>query len=244
MQLAAAANGPRANLIAVESIAEWTFAPEGAAVCGAETTAVIADVHLGYEWRRGERGDVVPVHSLHETIARLAALLDRAPITRLIVAGDLTESARPCERTDRAVAALRGWLAERAVELVSIRGNHDRDRDRESLPESVEVAGWTIAHGDRPIAAKRSITGHLHPVLKGFGISVPCILAGERGIVLPAFSANAAGLGVIRGKRPARGLDGRMRCLAGVDGALLDFGPLGDLARMLAKKGDGANYPR
>jgi metallophosphoesterase superfamily enzyme len=70
--------------------------PEGAALHPAERTAVIADVHLGYEWARGAAGDCVPAHSLDETLARLAAVLARASINRLIVAGDLVESARPC----------------------------------------------------------------------------------------------------------------------------------------------------
>ena len=64
-----------------------------------ERTAVIADVHLGYEWARGSAGDCVPAHSLDETLARLERLLDRAPIARLVVAGDLVESPRPCRRT-------------------------------------------------------------------------------------------------------------------------------------------------
>ena len=52
----------------------WSLAPEGAAVHVEERTAVIADVHLGYEWARGSGGDIIPAHSLAETIAKLEAL--------------------------------------------------------------------------------------------------------------------------------------------------------------------------
>src|SRR6266536_5160642 len=64
----------------------WSLDPEGAAVHEGERAAVIADVHLGYEWARGSGGDVVPSHSLAETLGRLERLLGRAGIGQLIVA--------------------------------------------------------------------------------------------------------------------------------------------------------------
>src|SRR5512135_964083 len=95
----------------------WRLAPEGAVVHEALRVAVVADVHLGYEWSRGSGGDMIPPHSLAETRAQLASLLGRARIERLIVAGDLVESFAPCARTARDVGALRDWLAGRGVEL-------------------------------------------------------------------------------------------------------------------------------
>ena len=38
----------------------WTLTAEGAAVYAKDDTAVVADVHLGYEWARGDCGDCVP----------------------------------------------------------------------------------------------------------------------------------------------------------------------------------------
>ena len=71
----------------IEGPPGWTLLPEAAAVFEAEKTAVVADVHLGYEWARAAGGDVVPSHSLRETVARLDRLFHRASINRLIVAG-------------------------------------------------------------------------------------------------------------------------------------------------------------
>ena len=45
-------------------------------------------------------------HSLDETLVQLAAVLDRAAIRRLIVAGDLVESPLPCRHTS---ATSGGW---------------------------------------------------------------------------------------------------------------------------------------
>ena len=58
---------------------------QGAAVHPKERTAVVADVHLGYEWGRKatQGGDCVPAHSLDETIARLSALLPHRSLDRL-----------------------------------------------------------------------------------------------------------------------------------------------------------------
>ena len=57
---------------------DWWLTPEGAAIHPGEQTAVVADLHLGYEWARGAAGDCVIAHSLDETLARLALVLARA----------------------------------------------------------------------------------------------------------------------------------------------------------------------
>src|SRR3954453_21838224 len=142
----------------------WRPPPEGGVIHPAERLAVVADVHLGYEWARGRGGDCVPAHSLAETLEKLSSLQARIPVERLVVAGDLVESSRPCRRTDADVAALTRWLADRGIALVALAGNHDPPRVP-PLPSTLEVDGWTIAHGHRAIEAPRTITGHDHPVL-------------------------------------------------------------------------------
>ena len=103
--------------------------PEGGAICHGERTAVIADVHLGYEWARGSAGDCVPAHSLAETVAKLDCLLARSPIERLVVAGDLVESHRPCRRTFADLARLVA-LAWRAGRRPSSARGQSRSRPR------------------------------------------------------------------------------------------------------------------
>ena len=207
----------------------WVLTAEGGAFHPEASTAVVADVHLGYEWARADGGDMVPSHTLAETVAKLGRLLGRGSIDRLVVAGDLTETARYCPKTSRDVALLRGWLADRGVDLVHLAGNHDAPR-KPPLPASLEVNGWTIAHGHRPIPGDRRIFGHHHPVLRGAGLTAPCFLVDDRTIALPAFSANAAGLDVASAPIPECLRDAAsIRCVAGVGGTLLDFGPLARL---------------
>jgi uncharacterized protein len=210
----------------------WLLTPEGAALQPGARTAVIADVHLGYEWARGTSGDCLPAHSLAETLAKLARLLARATIDRLVIAGDLVESFQPCARTTADVRRLTRWLDERGVVLVRLAGNHD-PRHVPPLPETMEVAGWTVGHGHRPITAPRTISGHHHPVLRAGGVCAPCFLAGPRMIVLPAFSDNAAGWNIAAGPLPPGWRDEPLRCVAGSGGELFDFGPLPDLRSRL-----------
>jgi uncharacterized protein len=217
----------------------WILTPEGAALHPGERTAVIADVHLGYEWARGAAGDCVPAHSLDETLTRLSRLFDRVRFRRLIVAGDLIESARPCRRTAADLQGLHDWLKSRAVTLLALEGNHDRGRlvlgtsaRGDSRPRlSCVVDGWTIVHGDQPNDAEKTVSGHHHPVIRTDGISAPCFLAGPDRIVLPAFSPNAAGCDVLNGPIPPEWLDGALRCIASTGSDLLDFGPVSSIRR-------------
>jgi metallophosphoesterase superfamily enzyme len=209
----------------------WLLDPDGAAVHPWARAAVVADVHLGYEWARAAGGDCLPPHSLAETLRKIDRVLARAPtaVARLVVAGDLVESPRPCPKTGRDVAALRRWLADRGVELVALQGNHDPPR----LPDSLEVAGWTIAHGHRPVDAPRTITGHHHPALRAGTLCAPCFVVGPTSIILPAFSPNAAGTGLAALRFAAEAGGTPLHCVAAAGGELLDFGPVADLLRAL-----------
>jgi putative SbcD/Mre11-related phosphoesterase len=218
----------------------WELTPEGAAIHRGERTAVIADVHLGYEWARGAAGDCVPAHSLDETRARLGRVLGRAPIARLIVAGDLVESFRPCRRTAADLRRLRAWLDPLGVTLEVLEGNHDRSlfppprpagRAVPSSPVTGTVAGWTIGHGHRPIPGDRTVSGHIHPVVRLASRPAPCFLVGPGRIILPAFSSNAVGYDVVTARVPDEWLSAPLRCLVSTGAELLDFGPLPDLRR-------------
>jgi uncharacterized protein len=216
----------------------WRLTPEGAVIHLGERTAVVADLHLGYEWARGAAGDCVIAHSLDETLARLALLLARAPVARLVVAGDLVESARPCRRTSDDVRRLRAWLARRGVTLLALEGNHDRGQGRHSrtnsrlattMPSTCVVANWTIGHGHRPIPGERTISGHHHPVLRVERIVAPCFLVGPGRIVLPAFSSNAAGCDIGAAALPGDWNQQHLRCIISTGLNLLDFGTLSNI---------------
>ena len=207
----------------------WVLTPEGAAIHLESRTAVVADIHLGYEWARGNGGDCIPSHSLDETRTKLEKVFRRAKVERLVVAGDLVESRRFCRRTALDLARLSEWLVESRIDFVSLAGNHDPPR-RPPLALTMEIDGWTIAHGHRPVGTTRKVTGHLHPVLRAGGISAPCFLIGTETIVLPAFSPNAAGVGL--NGLPTAFLAGELHCIASSGEELLDFGLASTLVQM------------
>lgn len=216
---------------------DWRLTPEGAAIHTGEQTAVVADLHLGYEWAREAAGDCVLTHSLGETTAKLERVFTRARVSRLMVAGDLVESHRPCRQTRDDVERLARWLAERGVELVVLAGNHDRSLQesgidplhRAPMAETACVAGWTIAHGHRPIPGPRSVSGHLHPALCFEGVTAPCFVVGPGLIVVPAFSPNAAGRDIATGPLPPTWKGEEIRCVASAGDSLLELGPLSRL---------------
>ena len=236
---------PKSEMPGCHPYGDWQLAPEGAAIHPGEKTAVIADVHLGYEWARGLAGDCVPAHSLAETLEQLESLLARAPINRLVVAGDLVECPRRCARTSADIARLADWLNACGVSLVLLEGNHDRSlawmtrtqpldaglgKLGPTLGKKLLVGGWTIVHGHQPAAGRRLITGHHHPVLRVAGRAAPCFLAAVDRIILPAFSRNAAGLDVFTARIPETWRRHSFRCLVSTGSGLLDFGPLDELS--------------
>jgi uncharacterized protein len=223
---------------------DWLLTPEGAAIHSGERVAVVADLHLGYEWARGAAGDSVIAHSLDETLSRLALVLERAPVAHLVVAGDLVESPRPCPRTGADVRRLSAWLAGRGVSLLALEGNHDRSlarplfeqsRPAHSMPMTCTIAGWTIGHGHRPMRGARTMSGHHHPVLRVEKTSAPCFLVGPGRIFLPALSANAAGCDVARAPLPAEWRGRSLCCIVSTGSELLDFGTLVELRRRLRR---------
>ena len=218
----------------------WWLTPEGATVHLGERTAVIADVHLGYEWARASAGDCVPAHSLTETLERLSCLLARAPVARLVVAGDLVESRTYCRRTSEDLRQLTDWLSERGVSLIALEGNHDPPR-KAGRAATLEVAGWTIGHGHRPIAGPCTISGHHHPILRLDGISALCFLVSEKAILLPAFSLNAAGWNVLAAAPPGPWQKERTRCVASAGNELLDFGMRSSLQQRLSSRPVGSS---
>ncbi len=217
----------------------WTLSALGALVDPQAGLAVIADVHLGYEWARAAGGDMVPPHSLVETRERLERLLAVCRITTLIVAGDLVESSRPCPRTARDVRALREWLTENHIELILVRGNHDvRVGSGVRTEARWTHHDWVITHGHRAIPNDvMAIYGHYHPALKVGSHTAPCFLVSGRSISLPAFSGNAAGLDLATAPLPpglVRDHESEMSCIATTGREVLDFGPLERLRDALA----------
>jgi len=212
--------------------ADWLLTAQRAAIHLPTRTAVVADLHLGYDLARIRGGDAVPVVGLAETIASLTTALTEHAVRRLVIAGDLFESS-----AGHAVAEeLLSWLRGIGVPLVGIvPGNHDGDLGRHvpalpTFPDGVELGRWRVVHGHGNLPAGPLVLGHFHPCLRLPGGSrAPCYVIGPGRIILPAFSQDAAGVNVLGHSRWRT-----YHCHAIAGNRVLDFGPL---ARLHFKKG-------
>lgn len=209
-------------------LGDWLLTPQRVALHLPTGTAVVADLHLGYDAARRRRGEAVPARPLGEQLAPLGLALARHGCRRLVVAGDLLEDGG-CRDV---LAELHAWLGAAGVELVGVvPGNHDAGlsgADELPLaPEGVRLGEWRVVHGDGELPEGLVAQGHEHPWFRWRGrLSAPCYLVGPSRLVLPAYSDDAAGVNV-RGERRWRDF----RCLVIAGDEVLDFGELGSLSR-------------
>jgi uncharacterized protein len=182
---------------------DWLLTPFRLAVHQPTRTAVIADLHLGYSQARRRSGDAVPEVSIEAQLAPLRQACAAIEIREVIVAGDLCESRLDADL----VARFRKVLDDCRLKLASIvPGNHDRGwRDFADelplMPDGIDLGGWRIVHGDDSLPAGRVVLGHHHPGWRMANRTLPCYVVSPHRLVLPAFSADAAG-GDVRSRWP------------------------------------------
>lgn len=209
--------------------------PEGAIVRSEERVAVIADLHLGYE--RSRQGDFLPEVSLQSVQKRLGPLLAEAGVKQLVVAGDVVESAAGLQGRGSALDRFCDWLGALDVEPVLVAGNHDDASDSRFVNHH-QLAGWLIHHGHENSALNEAevsgrVMGHWHPAACWQGRRYRAFLTSPDKIILPAFSADAAGIDLFRGRSSQLEAWREYRCLICLDRSLLDFGKLRDVRERL-----------
>jgi putative SbcD/Mre11-related phosphoesterase len=211
---------------------DWLLTAQRAAVHLPTATAVIADLHLGYDQVRRRGGEAVPAFEMTDTLAALQKLVARQRVRRLVVAGDCFEDGR-CSKE---VTTLSKMLTRLNVEFVGIvPGNHDRRFAGSSaeialFPKGLRLGRWRVVHGDDTLPRGRVVQGHIHPCVRWQGVAAPCFLVSERRLVLPAFSADAAGVNVLR-QREWRDY----RCCVIVGERVLDFGDVRGFKKQVSR---------
>ncbi len=197
-------------------IAPGVFAHASGALIVREqrTILLVADVHLGYGWAQRRRGQLGPVQDagVHQ---KLHALIDELSPESIVFLGDVVHAPNPAPQERALVERTLASLAAR-VEIVAVRGNHDRAFARDYASLGIRTAEhWTgtgliAIHGDRlpnGPSTERVVMGHLHPAVAvrddaGSSRRIPAFLVGPRVCVLPAFSPLAAGFDISSGLPP------------------------------------------
>jgi metallophosphoesterase superfamily enzyme len=209
----------------------WLLTAARAAIHTPTGTAVVSDLHLGYAEARRRGGEAVPAPTVADCLEPLRLLFRRYSVGRLVIAGDLFEARASTELVDQLLA----WFQGQSVELAAVvPGNHDRGIMSAAGPLPVYPAGysvgrWQIVHGDGELPDTPFVQGHEHPWFRWTArTSAPCYLIGPKRLILPAYSADAAGVNVLR-QRTWR----NCRCAVIAGDEVLDLGPLGNLTARL-----------
>jgi uncharacterized protein len=212
---------------------EWLLTPARVAVHLPTVTAVLADLHLGYNEARRRDGEAVPSANLALILAPLRTVLATHLIGRVVVAGDLFEAG-----FNAALAVdLLAWMKAAGVDQCDVvPGNHDRGLTGNVpglaiYPEGCAVGRWQVVHGDGRLPDSPVIHGHEHPWARWSSrAGGPCFLVGEERIVLPAFSQDAAGVNVVNARKWQK-----YRCCVVAGDHVLDFGELAALRKRLSR---------
>jgi uncharacterized protein len=163
----------------------------------------VADLHWGKPESFHQHGIPLPSGVLEDDLSRLSAALHATGARRVLLVGDLIHSRRGL--TPDVVERVAAWRAGHDVELVLVRGNHDRHLDvlpaawRMRLVEShLDEGPFRFAHHPEPAPGRYVCAGHLHPTARldsgADRLRLPCFHLGPHVGVLPAFSAFTGGL--------------------------------------------------
>jgi uncharacterized protein len=187
--------------------------PERAAFWPRGSLLLVADPHWGKAAAFRAAGLAVPGGTTAEGLRRLDVALARTGARRLAFLGDFFHAREG--RSAATLNALAEWRgAHPALEVLLVRGNHDRHAGDPPASLGIGVAGtpsvpeppFVLAHFPDPSPEGYVLAGHLHPAvtLRGSGRQravLPCFHFRARVGVLPAFGAFTGAARI----RPAEG---------------------------------------
>ncbi|MEZ4706356.1 MAG: ligase-associated DNA damage response endonuclease PdeM [Caldilineaceae bacterium] len=178
-------------------------------------TLFITDPHWGKGETFRQSGIPIPPGGTLGDLARLTELLAATRAQQLIVLGDFFHTRH--SRAPHIIDALYTWReAHRTLEIVLVRGNHDRHAG--APPPKLNITSvaagysvWPFICHHEPIddMAKKPgayiLAGHLHPVYTlrdrdGSQVRLPCFHFGRRQAILPAFASFSGSYGVAAAK--------------------------------------------
>ena len=168
-----------------------------------ERMLVVADIHFGKAASFRALGVPVPRGTTTENLDRLDALMALYPADRLLFLGDFLHA-----RAAHASATLAAMLAWRQrhprLELVLVRGNHDRHAGDPAaslgmrvVDEPHQVGPFSFCHHPDIEAPGYVLAGHVHPVFvlatRVDSLRLPCFVAGPQRMILPSFGSFTGG---------------------------------------------------
>ena len=186
---------------------EVELLPERALYWPERGLLAVADLHWGKPESFQQHGIPLPSGVLEDDLERLSRALRGTEARRLLLVGDLIHSRRGL--TPAVQERIAAWRAGHDIEMVLVRGNHDRHL--KTLPPEwhmdvqeahLDEGPFRFAHHPEPATGRYSWAGHLHPVVRlsrgADRLRLPCFHLGTAAGILPAFSAFTGGVDMKR----------------------------------------------
>ena len=173
--------------------------PQLAAYWPRVKTLLIADAHLGKAAAFRKAGIAVPAGTTGENLQGFSALIRKTSAERIVFLGDLMHDA--AARKAASAAFIRWRERHVGVEMILVRGNHDRragdppcEWGVNCVDEPHRVDGIALAHFPRPVPGSYAIAGHTHPAAQLVGrgrafVRLPCFYVTPEFAILPAFGS-------------------------------------------------------
>ncbi|MCI2075334.1 MAG: metallophosphoesterase [Candidatus Methanomethylophilus sp.] len=169
-------------------------------------TAVVGDLHLGYESALEDEGMFIPRINTESVRERLNEVIDRYEPGRIVLLGDIKHDFRRSSYKAREEVRSIVKLVSDAAETVVIKGNHDNylqnivgDMGLTAV-DNIDIGGFRLEHGHVDSGVRPVIIGHEHPSVRIPGelsgsVKLQCyVVARKEGvIVIPPFSRFASG---------------------------------------------------
>lgn len=181
--------------------------PERGVFWARERALLIADPHWGKAATFRASGIPVPSGTTLEAITRLESMIERTKADRVWFLGDLLHAKEG--RSTGMFDALREWREKRsAIEVLLVRGNHDRragdppgELEFNCVDAPFASAPFVLAHHPVTNPLGYVLAGHVHPAVRLYGRGgmrerLPCFVFANDFAILPAFG-DFTGLGDI-----------------------------------------------
>lgn len=168
-------------------------------------TAVVGDLHLGYESALESEGMFIPRINTESVRESLNKIIDDYEPQRIVLLGDVKHDFSRSKYSAREEVRSIVKLVSDAAETVVIKGNHDNylqnilaDLGVNAL-DYCDVMGYRLEHGHVDSGHRPVIIGHEHPSVRirgepGGSVKLQCYVVAKEGvIVIPPFSPLASG---------------------------------------------------
>lgn len=169
-------------------------------------TAIIGDLHLGYESALEDEGMFIPRINTDSVRDSLNRIIDEYEPARMVLLGDIKHDFKRSSYQAREDVRSIVKLVDEAAEAIVIKGNHDNFLQNiltsigVNTLDYIDIMGFRLEHGHVDSGIRPVIIGHEHPSIRIPGelsgaMKLQCyVVAKDEGvIVIPPFSPFASG---------------------------------------------------